>query len=165
MHIINKYKRRIILIVILFIFVWNFSPLYLFIKVGNILNSKLFIDKNTTISLPKDWMVSVMSSNNSQLVYINKKFILKNKLDIHDITIYFKKKGNKGIVEFPDNRWIHILLKDKKYTMHNGINCLYKIYRTNNVINNIYIPKKNAILKFHKYDNDIPKFIDDFCQE
>jgi len=164
MHIINKYKRLIV-IVILILFMWSFSPLYFSIKIGNLLNSKLFIDRNTTISLPKNWMVSILSSKKSRLVYIDENFILRNKLDIHDITIRFEKKDNRGKVEFPNDKWVNILFKEKKHITHNGKNCIYQIYRTDKSIDYIYIPQKNAVLNFYKYDNTIPIFIDEFCKD
>jgi len=144
--------------------IFYFSPLNFFIKIGNVINDKLFLDENNYIHFPKNWLVSISTINTTKFIFINKNFILDNNIDILDISIKFENNNNKGRVTFPNK----VLLKkdlDKNYSEYNGKNCKYRIYGINNKIYHIYIPKKNAILNFSKYDSSIPIFIDEFCKD
>lgn len=156
-----KYGIPILLLVIFF---FQYSPLSMTILIGNLMNDKLFLDKNTSINLPKNWLCSLSNQEHSEVGIINQNFILENKIDISDsFFLYFEKANNKGKIEFPNMKLQKAFFDQKKYTLHDGKNCRYQIYQTDNQIDYIYISDKNALLTFGKYNKDIPKFIDEFC--
>jgi len=161
---LKSYIFSIFSLLFLVYMIFYFSPLNFSIQLGNILNNKLFLEKNKYIYLPKDWFVGVVSPNKTRLAVINENFILDNNLNINDLAIRFEREGNSGRVSFPNEKLFKTYL-NKKYKEYDNGNCKYRIYGTKNKIYNIYIPEKNALLKFSKYDKSIPVFIKEFCKE
>ena len=165
-------KTTIILVVFLlsyasFISLY-YSPKYLTIKVQNILNSKLYINNNVTVNLPKDWFYLISGvKTKSSFLYLNKNFI-KNNIENNETFLFIgESNNNKVVIEFKNEKYIENLFKlyGEKYTTHAGINCIYQAYQKNNKIEFIYIPSKEIKLSFRTYTKDSAEFIDEFCKE
>ena len=145
-----------------------YSPKYLTIKIQNILNSKLHINSNVTVKLPKDWFYLISGDKTkSSFFYLNKNFI-KNNIENNETFLFIgESDSNKVVIEFKNKKYIENLFKlyGEKYTTHAGINCTYQVYKKNNKIEFIYIPSKEIKLSFRNYTKDSAKFIDEFCEE
>jgi len=174
MKLIIKQIFNVVVVLIILILSWMsfvsiyYSPEYLMIKTQNIFNKHLNIDNNISISLPKDWLYLISSkAKSSSQFYLYENFIIDNKLDISKILFTVVTYDNKGIISFKDKKYIEQICKlyDEKYTIHDGKNCIYQVYQKENKIDFIYIPFKKTKLIFENYNKDIPKFIDEFCEE
>jgi hypothetical protein len=163
----NKGLKYNILLIFSLLFmlymIFYFSPLNFSIQLGNILNSKIYLNKDQYVNLPKGWVASLTTEDTIQLVYLKKKYILNNNLDIKKVTLRFEQKNNSGRIEFPSIEKQKVL-NEKKHQKYGGKNCGYQIYRTNNIIDYIYIPKNNSLLYFCKFDKSIMEFIDEYCK-
>lgn len=130
------------------------------------MNSKLYLSENHFIFLPKGWFYTVIGIEQKNTYFIPENILLKSNIQKNNLTLVVQNKNNKGVIRFFSQKDESFLVKNPYYTEHNGSNCNYKIYYKESKMDEIYIPKKSSILKFQNYnDENVPKFINDFCKE
>jgi hypothetical protein len=141
------------------------SPHIVEIKIANFFNNKLYLNKNISINLPKNWYHSIsINGIHSKYGIIDKEFILKNSKNGKNFFYTFFNKNNSGIIKFKDNLSYNSLQQYSKKEYNNQY-CRFIAYHSGNKIHGIYIPLKESIVFFDKYDRPSKKFIEELCKD
>ena len=134
------------------------------IKIANLVNNRLYFDKNISINLPKNWYHSLyINGIHSKYGIISEDFIIKHNKEGRNFFYTFLNKNNSGMIQFQNNLSLNSLKKYSKKEYTNKY-CKFIAYHEKNKIHAIHIPSKDVMVFFTRYDKPSKEFIEDLCK-